>query len=138
MSAYRMIVTLASLGLAVIPLAASADHLPLTGMDPTAIEIAMLPKFCWGQYYRDKFKGPEFNIPRSSCGPGMNHYCPGLIALGRANRSLEDKWKQGYLQGAEGQVRYTLRAMEKYPYCPLRSEVHGTYNLIERELSTVR
>lgn len=137
MSVHRVLILLASLGLAFVPLAVTA-HPSLTGMNPTAIEITMLPRFCWGQYYRNKFKGPEFNIPRSSCGPGMNHYCPGLVALGRANRSLDNKWQRGYLDGAAGQVRYTLRAMKNYPSCPLRGEVRNTYRLIEHELSTLR
>jgi len=133
MSTYRKIAVLMPLVLALLPAGASGQDV-LGGWNPSVTEATLLPKFCWGQFLGNKFKGPEFEIPRDTCGVGMNHYCPGLVALGRANRSLDDKWKRGFLQGAQRGVAYTLRAMEKYPRCPIRGEVTRTYQLIEHDL----
>jgi len=134
MSTYRKIAVLMPLVLALLPAGASGQDV-LGGWNPSVTEATLLPKFCWGQFLGNKFKGPEFEIPRDTCGVGMNHYCPGLVALGRANRSFDNKTKRGFLEGAERGVRYTVRAMEKYPRCPIRADVTRTYQLIERELS---
>jgi len=128
---------LVSLAIALAPLRASALG-DLDGWRPSPVEATLLPKFCWAQFMGNRFRGPEFSIPRDSCGPGMNHFCPGLVALNRANRSLDNRAKRGYLQGARAQVLYTVKAMEKYPRCPIRGQVQSTYTLIERELSSPR
>ena len=48
-----------------------------------ASEVALLPRFCWGQYM-ENVDGPEFEI--RGCGVYMNHYCDGLLELGRAHK----------------------------------------------------
>ena len=54
-------------------------------MNVTAVEIAQLPRFCWGQLQVPNANGDEFRI--RDCGPAANHYCSGLIYLVRAKRS---------------------------------------------------
>jgi len=137
MSSYRNVALLIPLILALLPAGASGQDV-LGGWNPSVTEATLLPKFCWGQFMGNKFKGPEFEIPRDRCGVGMNHYCPGLVALSRANRSLDNNMKRGFLRGAERGVGYTVRAMEKYPRCPIRGQVISTYQLIERELGALR
>lgn len=110
----------------------------MEGWHPSVTEATLLPRYCWSQFLGKKFSGPQYKIPRDSCGPGMNHFCPGLVALGRANRSFDDKIKRGFLRGAEDQLRYTVRALKNYPRCPIRSEVIRTYDLIRREQSSIR
>ena len=133
MSACRKIALLIPLVLAFLPAGASGQDI-LGGQNPSVTEATLLPKFCWGQFLGDKFKGPEFTIPVATCGVGMNHYCPALVALGRAHRSLSDNYRLGNLEVAERGTQYTLRAMEKYPRCPIRGDVTKTYQLVEREL----
>lgn len=132
-----MVVVLAALVSILLPLRASAQS-DLDGWHPTVVEATMLPKFCWGQFMGNRFKGPEFTIPRDSCGVGMNHYCPALVSLNRANRSFDSRTKRGYLQGARAQALYTVKAMQKYPHCPIRGQVDRTYQQIERELGMLR
>ncbi len=137
MSACRKIALLIPLVLALLPAGASGQD-KLGGHNPSVTEATQLPKFCWGQLLGGKFKGPEFEIPRATCGVGMNHYCYALVALGRAHRSLSDNYRFGNLQTAERGVLYTLKAMEKYPRCPIREHVMTTYRVVERELSLLR
>ena len=96
-------------------------------------EVINLPRFCWAQYL-DDVHGPEFSMPpRNICGPGMNHYCPGLLDLMDAKRSVGSKSKErkGHLYRAKKRTLYTLRAMEKYPQCPIRSHAESTLAEIE-------
>jgi len=137
MSASRKIALLIPLVLAFLPAGASGQDI-LGGQNPSVTEATLLPKFCWGQYLGTKFKGPEFTIPRDTCGVGTNHYCPALVALGRAHRSLSDRYKRGNLEAAKRGVLYTLKGMEKFPRCPIRGHVTSTYQAIERELSLLR
>jgi hypothetical protein len=95
-----------------------------------AREIAQLPSYCWAQYIEDK-QQPEYSVNSKGCGPGMNHYCPGLVQLMRAKRSFGDKRKRlGYLEAAKADMLYTMRAMKDYPGCLLRADVEKTQNEI--------
>lgn len=99
-------------------------------------EVVMLPRFCWAQYL-DDVQGPEFSMPpKRVCGSGMNHYCPGLLDLLDAKRSVgsESKHRKGYLLGARKRTLYTLKAMETYPRCPIRSHAESTLAEIEAML----
>lgn len=109
----------------------------IEGYRPSPSEIVVLPRFCWGEFPGSKFKGPEFKIPYEKC-HGMNHYCPGLVLLGRANRSFDDRKRLGNLKRARNQVGYALRALKRVPQCPVREDIIRTYQLIERELSLTR
>jgi len=137
MSACRKIALLIPLVLVFLPAGASGQEI-LGGQNPSVTEATLLPKYCWGQFLGSKFKGPEFEIPVHTCGVAMNHYCPALVALGRAHRAVTDRYKLGNLETAERGAVYTLRGMEKYPRCPIRGDVTRTYQAIERELSVLR
>jgi hypothetical protein len=90
---------------------------------PTAIEIAQLPRFCWGKLGVPDAKGPEFNIQSDDCGPAMNHYCIGLVDLIRAKRATSKGQRMPALGLADANIRYTERAMKDYPNCSLRGHV---------------
>jgi hypothetical protein len=52
----------------------------------------------------------------------MNHYCPGLVVLNRANlNSRSASQRRGYLVSAKKKFDYTISAMKKE--CPIRGEV---------------
>lgn len=120
-----------------VPLRALAGD-GLQGWNPSITEKTLLPRFCWHQFMGNRFQGPEFEIPYASCGVGTNHYCPGLVLLGRANRAFNMQMKRGYLLGAQNQVGYTVTALQRYPRCPIRAQVQQTYQLIQLELSQLR
>ena len=136
MTTSREIVVLVGLVFFLLPLGGRAQS-DLEGWHPSRTEVMLLPKFCWGQFLGGKFKGPQYTLPRDTC-QEWNHYCPGLVALGRANRSFDNKKKRAYLTGAQGQFRYTVGHLKKYPRCPIRGEAMRIYKLIERELSLTR
>ena len=99
---------------------------PVVGQEKaTDLEIAQLPKFCWEQMGSKVAKGPAFRIPKG-CGPGMNHYCPGLVQLVRAKHQLKKSASLSLLGRAEGAAKYTLEWMQGYPNCAIRSHVEAT------------
>jgi hypothetical protein len=120
----RQLVTAFSFGLSLTfgPVAWAASDL---WMNVTDVEIVMLPKFCWAQMGSKVATGPAFQIPRS-CGPGMNHYCPGLVMLLRAKNDFGKKMYDVLLARAGTDVEYTLNAMKEYPECPIRKHVEAT------------
>ena len=97
-----------------------------------ANEVVLLPQFCWAQYM-DNVEGPEYSISSTLCGVGMNHYCPALIELIEAKRSVGTKAKDraGHLNVARKEVLYTLNAMRDYPSCPIRSHAESTLQEVE-------
>lgn len=97
----------------------------------TEFEILQLPKFCWEQMGSAVAKGPEFRIPKG-CGPGMNHYCPGLVQLVRAKQELDSRKRLSRLGSAERAVKYTLGWLKDYPKCPIRGHVDATLAEIKR------
>jgi len=123
MGPYRNIL-LASFGLLAIAVAPTYGQ---THKDIKAIEIAQLPPFCYGRYVEGA-SAPEFNIPRG-CGPGMNHYCFALVELIRGRRAVGNRGQRlTHLKSSRDQTLYTVRAMEKYPDCPIRAHVEKTLN----------
>jgi hypothetical protein len=91
----------------------------------TALERAQLPKYCWPQYVDAKKYGgmPGYSIP-PSCGVFMNHLCPGLIELIRAQKVSDPHSTRVTNAGrAITNFNYTLNHM--LPSCPLRAEVEG-------------
>lgn len=120
---------------AVIPLARAQTN-PDT---PTPVEAALLPRFCWKQYMGQKFSGPQYDIPRKSCGVYVNHYCPGLVSLNRANRLIGDpRRKRSLLLTAKKRVLYTLHGISTHPHCPIRAHVETTMRVINAELGAFR
>jgi len=89
---------------------------------PTAVEIVQLPKFCWKQMGAPNVSGPEFTI-QNDCGPGMNHYCAGLVALMRAKTATSKGQRLSMLGLADTNVRYTENWMKDYPNCSIRDHV---------------
>jgi hypothetical protein len=99
------------------------------GWRPTQSEIMLLPQYCWAQF--TSFKGPEYRIPLG-CGTSMNHYCPGLVEFNRAKRSFGDpKQRLSHLHRARRHTIYSMRSLEQFPACPIRSEVEMTLRVIE-------
>jgi hypothetical protein len=95
-------------------------------MGITAVEIAQLPRFCWGQMEVPGSSGrPEYNFP-GNCGPGMNHYCPGLVKLIRAKSASVKAKRTPLLRGAADDVSYTENWMKDYPNCGVRSHVEAS------------
>jgi hypothetical protein len=98
-----------------------------------AAEIAQLPKYCYAQYVDTKLYGnPEYEIgaPGTNCGPGMNHFCPALMMLIRAqNPALARPKRKEQLRGAKEQVNYTLQRMQ--PQCLYREDVYEAMRRIQ-------
>lgn len=117
---------------ALLPLGAQGQ---MKDLNPKAVEIAQLPTFCWTQMGVPNISGPEFNFPRA-CGPGMNHYCPGLVHLIRAKKVFKKGDKARELLDADGMVRYTENAIRPFPTCPVRQHVEATRTEI-RSLMTM-
>lgn len=109
------------------------------GWHPSVSEAAVLPRFCWKQFFGKKFSGPQFEIPRATCGVGTNHYCPALVVLNRANGTFGNPvLRRKYLLAARKKVQYTLRWTERFPACPIRGRAERMDQLIERELREIR
>lgn len=98
----------------------------------TELEVAQLPKFCWRGLQVPNATGPEFDIPISDCGYGMNHYCSGLVNLIRARGAAAKGAPVGFLQRALTDIRYTEDAMKSYPQCPVRGHVENSKAEVER------
>ena len=91
---------------------------------PTAIELAQMPKFCYGEFRVPGAEGDEYRIPRSTCGGGVNHYCYGLMKLIRAKGYVPNKQKRkAMLEDAAADFRYTASWIKDYPTCPIRDHV---------------
>jgi len=132
------VVKLLLLVLAFLPAAAGAQA-EAPDYKPSISEAALLPRFCWAQFMGPKFRGPEFDIPRDTCGVAVNHYCIGLIDLGRANRTFDNsKRRQAYLLDARKNTVYTLRGIEGYPHCPIRRHVEATFRQVESGLRALQ
>jgi len=92
-----------------------------TSLHPTAIEIAELPRFCWGQLDVPNINGDEFHI--IACGPAANHYCSALIYMLRAKAHVSKNTRMGLLGMADADIRYTEKAIAPYPTCNIRDHV---------------
>lgn len=85
-------------------------------------EVMQLPKYCYSQYLDGSLSGFEFSIPQESCGPAMNHFCSGLVAMMRAQKlSLRKAERIGYSQDAIRNINYTLHDMK--PGCFITNDV---------------
>ena len=124
---YRCAFAIVSVLPALLAFSASA-----TKYKAPADEVVLLPQFCWAQYM-DNVEGPEYSIPSNLCGVAMNHYCPALIALIEAKRSVGSKAKNraGNLNVAHKEVLYTLNSMRDYPSCPIRSHAESALKEVE-------
>ena len=93
-------------------------------MHVTAIEIALLPQFCWRQFEVPDTPGDEFRI--RDCGYSANHYCPGLIYLIRGKRSTTKNNALQFIQHADIDVRYTEGSIAGFANCSIREHVDTT------------
>ena len=138
MPVLRTIALLIPLALAFFPPGALAVK-DIEGWHPSVVEAVRLPKFCWKQFFGDRFRGPQYEIPRKFCGVGTNHYCPALVLLNRANKvSYSSAWRRAFLLDAKKKTLYTLKAIAKFPRCPLHGEAEETYKIIEMRLRALR
>jgi hypothetical protein len=112
----------------ILALAALATLVPIasgqTSLHVTPVEIAQLPRFCWGQLDVPDAKGGEFAIV--SCGPAANHYCSALIYMIRAKGHVQKQSRLDLLGHADVDVKYTEKAIASYPDCSIREHVAGT------------
>jgi hypothetical protein len=90
----------------------------------TALEIAQLPKFCYDQYVDTSLsRNPEYSIT-AACGIGMNHFCPGLLNLMRAQKgTLSRDSRRGHLRQGKENVEYTVVRMPAN--CRYRDDVNA-------------
>jgi len=96
-------------------------------------EVRALPKFCWGRY-NTKLLGTTYNIERDQCGPGVNHYCQGLLRFNRGmNPMVSKNERKGWLSLAAHNIEYTLKAISKYPSCPITKHVKYIYRKVQIE-----
>jgi hypothetical protein len=98
----------------------------------SSIEIALLPTFCWEQYRVPGIQGDEFKM--RNCGPGINHYCPGLVGYNRGRSAPSKPRALYFLKGADGAIAYTERAIADYPNCSIREHVAATRAELNRLL----
>ena len=115
---FRPILALAALT-ALVPVAWGQ-----TSLHVTPVEIAQLPRFCWGQLDVPDAKGGQFAI--IDCGPAANHYCSALIYMIRAKGHVSKQERLGLLGHADVDVKYTEKAIADYPKCTIREHVAGT------------
>jgi len=86
-------------------------------------EMMMLPKYCWGHYNR-KFTAPKYNINRQSCGPMMNHFCPGILRYNRSQNPMASRDERNhYLRHSMKNFDYSMKGMKEYPGCYIRKHV---------------
>ena len=123
---------LRALGLALLMLAAcnAWGEKKSTGK-PTNIELAQLPKFCYGRGWVPNADGPEFNMP-PECGVGTNHYCSGLLHLVRAKSTTNKSTRRTELGLAENDIRYTEEWTAPYPSCSIREHIQASKAEVKR------
>ncbi len=97
----------------------------LSGFRATPLEIAQLPRYCWGSF-DPKWTQPgmsEFNLP-GGCGERFNHFCPGVLSLQRAKGALADMKRRSYWLGvAQDHVRYTVDGLAQVTTCRMKPTV---------------
>lgn len=96
-------------------------------------DVMLLPQYCWGQYDKS-FQGPQYSISRPLCGPGMNHYCPGLLEYQKAQNALSRGERIRRLNVVLTDIHYTLQWMKDYPNCNIRGDVLQLQNRVLMDL----
>lgn len=92
------------------------------GWHPTLEDKMNLPKYCLAQYDGNFAKQTNTRTPVQLCGVYMNHLCPGLVFLGRAqNYKYSSKDRRQYAKSAAQQFDYTYKYMK--PNCVLKADV---------------
>lgn len=100
-----------------------------------AMEVMMLPPFCWGQYYNYPDSQPQYHIDVRDCGHRMNHYCPALISLHKGEQMFNNqRKKRDLLELAKRGIEYTIRGMKQHPQCPIRRHVEASLRRVNMDL----
>jgi len=76
--------------------------------------LARLPRYCYAQYFDTKqWNNPQYSIV-AACGVGMNHFCPGLLNIMRAEYRVEPNRfnRRQELRGAKENVQYTIQRLK--------------------------
>jgi hypothetical protein len=105
--------------------------------EATATELVMLPKYCWAQYIPKLSNRPKFSIG-NACGVGMNHYCPSLQGLMRAEKMPHGFRKLDQLKAALNEIKYTLDYIARngtQKVCFLYKEAKNMENVINRKIA---
>lgn len=90
--------------------------------NPPASERLKLPKYCWAQFDANYAKQTRVKAPIQICGGTMNHFCPALVMLNRAQESkYHPNVRQELLKEAIGGINYTYKWMP--PNCPLKRDL---------------
>lgn len=91
---------------------------------PLLADKLKLPQYCWSQFDPNFAKQSGVKMPTQICGVTMNHFCPGLVMLNRAQDSkYSPNTRHDMMKEAFGGFDYTLRQMP--PNCPLRPDVEA-------------
>ena len=119
-----------------LPSVAAADNTGFTRGDVPRSEVLQLPQFCWARYVKE-LQSSEYRIPYTSCGPGTNHYCDGLLRLSRVKRGVISNSTQRTreLGLARSAALYTLDWIKEYPTCPIRPHIESTVKQIDAMLA---
>ena len=75
----------------------------------SAMELALMPRYCWSDYKPELKKSPGFFI---NCGVGTNHYCGGLLILMRAEKMAHGSGRLMDLNRSKHEIDYTMRYMD--------------------------
>jgi hypothetical protein len=81
--------------------------------------LARLPQFCYAQYFDTKqWHSPQYSIV-AACGVGMNHFCPGLLNIMRAEYTINPKKfnRRAELRSAKENVDYTIARLKDPASC---------------------
>lgn len=90
--------------------------------NPPQADKLKLPQYCWSQFDANFAKQSGVKSPVQICGVTMNHFCPGLVMLNRAQDSkYSPNTRHDLMREAFGGINYTLRQMP--PNCPLKPDV---------------
>jgi hypothetical protein len=89
---------------------------------PTPADKLKLPQYCWSQFDENFAKQTGIKMPTEICGVMMNHFCPSLVMLNRAQESkYHPNTRHDMMQEALSGIAYTYRGMP--PNCPLKPDL---------------
>jgi hypothetical protein len=89
---------------------------------PTPADKVKLPQYCLSQYDSTFRKQTAIKMPIEICGGQMNHFCPAMVMLNRAQDSkYNPNVRHDYMREAFGGINYTYKGMP--PNCPLKADL---------------
>jgi hypothetical protein len=97
------------------------------------IFLARLPKYCYAQYFDTKqWNNPQYSIV-AACGVGMNHFCPGLLNIMRAEYTINPKKfnRREELRWAAENVNYTIAHLKDPASCVYTQDVMAAKQRVE-------